>query len=188
MNRQTIHPLLGVLLLAALTQSPAWAQADQDERRLETTSKAIEKEASAKGHEGQVQALARQFNVAPSLVEDLRKKTGWGGVTIQLAMAQHLTQSDPLKYPSMAEALAKIEAFRTDKMGWGQIAKELGFKLGPVVSSAEQARHELSRDLRAERPQKMDRSDRPERVERAERPERPERPQRPERPERMHGK
>lgn len=180
MNKQIIYGLCGGLLLALLVSGPVQAQTDPDEGRLETTSKAIEKEGAAKG-QGQIQLLAKQFNVAPSLVEDLRKKTGWGGVTIQLAMAQHLAQSDPVKYPSLPDALTKIEALRAEKMGWGKIAKDLGFKLGPVVSAAEQTRHELVRDLRAERPQKMDKVERPEKVEKPERAERPERPQRPER-------
>ena len=181
MKKPIMYGLCGGLLLAVLSSGPVRAQADPDEGRLETASKAIEKEAEAKGHQGQVQLLAKQFNVAPSLVEDLRKKTGWGGVTIQLAMAQHLAQSDPTKYPSLPDALTKIESLRDEKMGWGKIAKDLGFKLGPVVSAAQQTRHELIRDLRAERPQKMEKVDRPEKIDRPERAERPERPQRPER-------
>jgi hypothetical protein len=180
-KKQIIYGLCGGLLLAVLVSGPVRAQADPDEGRLETTSKAIEKEATAKGQQGQVQLLAKQFNVAPSLVEDMRKKTGWGGVTIQLAMAQHLAQSDPIKYPSLTDALTKIESLRAEKTGWGKIARDLGFKLGPVVSAAEQTRHELIRDLRAERPQKVDKAERPEKVDKPERAERPERPQRPER-------
>jgi hypothetical protein len=180
MTKQIIQGLCGGLLLALLISGPVQAQTDPDEGRLETTAKALDKEGAAKG-QGQIQSLANQFNVAPGLVEDLRKKTGWGGVTIQLAMAQHLSQSDPVQYPSLPDALTKIEALRAEKMGWGKIAKDLGFKLGPVVSAAEQTRHELVRDLRVERPQKMDRAERPEKVERPERAERPERPQRPER-------
>ena len=181
MTKQHIYGVCGSLLLALLISGPVQAQTDPDEGRLETTAKALEKEGAAKGHQGQIQLLANQFNVAPGLVEDLRKKTGWGGVTIQLAMAQHLSQSDPVKYPSLPDALTKIEALRAEKMGWGKIAKDLGFKLGPVVSAAEQTRHEMVRDLRAERPQKIDKADKPEKVDKPERAERPERPQRPER-------
>jgi hypothetical protein len=179
-KKQIICGMCGGLLLALLASGPVQAQADPDEGRLDATEKALEKEGAAKG-QGQTQLLAKQFNVAPSLVDDLRKKTGWGGVTIQLAMAQHLAQSDPVKYPSLPDALTKIEELRAEKMGWGKIGKELGFKLGPVVSAAEQTRHELARDLRAERPQKIDKADRPDKVDKPERAERPERPQRPER-------
>jgi hypothetical protein len=182
MTKQIIYGVCSGLLLVGLISGPARAQTDPDEGRLETSSKAIDKEGAAKGQQAQVQLLAKQFNVAPGLVEDLRKKTGWGGVTIQLAMAQHLAQSDPVKYPSLPDALTKIEALRDEKTGWGKIAKDLGFKLGPVVSAAEQTRHEMVRDLRAERPQKMDKAEKAEKVDKPERAERPDRPQRPERP------
>jgi hypothetical protein len=93
-------------------------------------------------------------------------------------MSQHLSKTDPTTYPTLQSALAKIEAMRAEKMGYGNIAKELGFKLGPVVSDAKHLRNELVRQLHAERPQEA------EKLEKAERPERPERPQRPEKPER----
>lgn len=186
--KKHIFPVLSSLVLLLLAGAPAWGQADSDEARLENAAKAIEKDGSSKGHQERVQLLAKQFNVESSLVEDLRKKTGWGGATIQLAMAQHLAQSDPTTYPSLSDALTKIQTLREEKAGWGKIAKDLGFKLGPVVSAAQEARHELARDLRGERLQRTDRDGRPEKLDKPERPERPDRPQRPERPERAHVK
>ncbi len=96
-------------------------------------------------------------------------------------MAQHLTQTHPKPFPTRTDALQKLDTLRAEKEGWGRIAKDMGFKLGPVVSAAEHTRIELIRDLQAaERPAKM------EKVERVDRPDRPQRPERPERVERPH--
>ena len=88
-----------------------------------------------------------------------------------------------------------VLAMRADGMGWGQIAKELGFNLGTLVSAsngngksqatARTAKAEkVEKAAKADRPERVAKVDRPARPERIERPERPERPQRPDKPER----
>jgi multidrug efflux pump subunit AcrA (membrane-fusion protein) len=182
--RKTLFAIASIgFLFTLLTTAQVSAQAD--EATIEATAKAIDKDTANKGQSAKVDALARQFRLSPIEIQDLRaKKQGWGEVTIQLAMAQHLSQSNPTTYPTIQSALAKVEALRAEKMGYGNIAKELGFKLGPVVSDAKHVRNELVRDLRGERPQKAEKMERAERADRPTRPERPERPVRPEKPER----
>jgi hypothetical protein len=198
--KMKLFPIAGVLLfplwaigalmlvLPLLLSTPAWAQST-DEATLEATAKAIDKDTANKGQARHVETLARQFQLSPDEIQDLRaKKQGWGEITTQLAMAQHLSTTDPTTYPTLQSALAKIESLRAEKMGYGKIAKELGFKLGPVVSDATHVRNELARDLRAARvlkAEKIEKMDRADRTERPARPERPERPQRPEKPERL---
>jgi hypothetical protein len=109
--------------------------------------------------------LAGQFNVTPEAIQDLRaNKRGWGETTIELAMAQHLMQTDANTYPTMAAALNRIETLRSQKMGWGKIANYFGFKLGPVVSTAQHVRNELRRESRPEKPnfRKAENSGKPE--------------------------
>ena len=127
--------VLGGLFLVMALGVPVWARADADETQLETVKKEIDSSTTAPATGDKVQTLSTQFNVEPGVVENLRaKKQGWGETTIELAMAQHLTQTDAKTYPTMAEALNKIETLRSQKMGWGKIANSLGFKLGPVVA------------------------------------------------------
>ena len=160
-----VSSLLGIVLLIGLPPATTLAQTDVDQSRVEAVAKST-----------QVQVLSKEFNVTPKTVEDLRAKQGWGGVTIELAMAQHLTQTDPKTYPTMTAALQKLDTLRAEKEGWGKISKDLGFKLGPVVSAAEHTRQELTRDIQvAERPQKSEKVDRPDRPQRPERVERPHR-------------
>jgi len=177
----SVPSLLGILVFIGLPTATAFAQADPDRSRVEAVAKNIDKDMASKASNTQVQVLSKEFNVTPRTVEDLRAKQGWGGVTIELAMAQHLTQTDPKTYPTMTAALQKLDTLRAEKEGWGKIAKDLGFKLGPVVTAAEHTRIELTRDHQvAERPTKI------EKVERIDRPDRPQRPERPEPMERPH--
>ncbi len=172
--------LIVPLTLMALSGSPAWAAADPNETRLNTAQQRIDRQ----GTPPNSQALATEFGVPTATVDRLRaKKQGWGETTIELAMAQQLTKTNPTAYPTMDAALAKIEGMRDQKQGWGKIARDLGFKLGPVVSSVQRARHEASPAKPTETKAQPERGmgyGRPEgRPERPERPERSERPGRP---------
>ncbi len=183
----TMAILGGTILLFSLS-SPLWARVDADEVQLDTVRKDIDRDLTAKGEAEKVQSLARQFNISPDVVQGLRaSKQGWGSVSIELAMAQEFSKTDPNTYPKLTDALQHIESLRTQKMGWGRIAKELGFKLGPVISAAQHVRNELRKDSRpvkstapkVEKPEKTavraEKSVRPERISRPERPTRPER-------------
>jgi hypothetical protein len=175
---------------------PIWARANSDEAQLESIRKDIDHGASASASTNKIQTLSSQFNVDPSVVEKLHATNhGWGETTIELAMAQRLKQTDAKNYPTMAEALNKIETLRSQKMGWGKIANSLGFKLGPVVSAASHTRNELRKESRAEKSTGSQKSEKSEKVGRSTmaettgRPEfvgHPDHPARPERTERVH--
>ncbi len=193
MKGQLVTATLGGLILMLSLGFPVWARSNTDEARLETVKQEIDQTAATTPQDTKIQALASQYNVAPGVVQDLHdKKQGWGGISIELAMAQRLTQTDPNAYPSMADALNKIETLRGQKMGWGKIAKSLGFKLGPVVSSAMHTRNELRRESQAQGASHAPKTQKTVGAEKTGRPEvmgRPEhlgRPERPVRPEQVH--
>jgi hypothetical protein len=188
--------LLGSLFLVMALGVPVWARANSDETQLETIKKEIDHGTTSSASSEKVKSLSSQFNVDPSIVEQLRAKNqGWGETTIELAMAQRLTQTDAKTYPTMTDALNKVETLRSQKMGWGKIANSLGFKLGPVVSAASHTRNELRKEsrlekssdsLKSEKSEKTDRSAKTEKIERSDSAGRPERVARPERAERAH--
>ena len=176
--------LLGGLILITAAGFPAWARTVADEAQLETVGKDIDESAAASAQTNKIQTLSKQFNVDPSVVENLRaKKQGWGETTIELAMAQRLMQTDVTTYPTMVDALNKIAALRGDKLGWGKIAKDLGIKLGPVVNDAMRTRNELRKEVRMDKPLRAGTSGKAEKVEWAGRPARGGRLERPARPE-----
>ncbi len=93
------------------------------------------------------------------------QKQDWGEIAIQLIMAQHLSQTNPMTYPTTIDSLNKIGALRSEKMGWVKIAKEVGVNLGPVVSAVERTQMDLAEHVERQEP-----TQRPERPERLERP------------------
>ena len=149
---------------------------------------------------------------------------GWGEVNITLSLAQALldagdatdlqsaltgtttTVTNPDGTTTTATT-GGVLAMRADGMGWGQIAKELGFNLGSLVSAgnrnakatdaatAKAERADKARSDKAEhatgkpdRVAKVERPTRPEKSTRPAKPERPERPERPVKPERGGGR
>lgn len=135
---------------------------------------------------------------------------GWGEVNITLSLAQALVDSGAAADLETALTGATttvtnpdgtttttttdgVLAMRADGMGWGAIAKELGFNLGSLISAgnrnanatgAAAAKTERAA-AKAERvtgkPERVAKVDRPERPAKIDRPERPERPAKPER-------
>jgi hypothetical protein len=78
-----------------------------------------------------------------------------------------------------------VLALRADGMGWGQIAKQLGFNLGELVSASNgHAKSQVAAahaDKHVAKPDRVAKVERPQRPERIARPDKPERPQKPER-------
>jgi len=158
-------------------------------------------------------------------VENDSGPMGYGEINIALGMAEKMVDSGDAEGwqdalygtadttgtdGTVTEGTAGILEMRADGMGWGKIAKELGFKLGSVVGKAPTRESEDDGDgtttattttakaaahgrndrsakadtARTDRAAKPERATKPERVAKVDRPERVERPSRPERPER----
>ncbi|SDK21021.1 hypothetical protein [Microbulbifer yueqingensis] len=141
---------------------------------------------------------------------------GYGNVTITLALAEQLAMASAAEAlegetgMTADDAINEVLYMRVEEgMGWGQIAKEMGFNLGEIMSGIHSNRPETAgaakadkmtgKDMRAEKSMKpetagpkvdkaervkMERPERPVKPMKAERPEKPERPAKPERPER----
>ena len=190
------------LVVSASTGHGVLAQTTSttEEATLRTTQQALDTESSGRSTRSHTEALARQFKVEPQVVENLRTaKQGWGEIGVRLALAQELMKVDSKTYPTMTEALARVGDLRAEGKGWGATAKELGFKLGPVVIEANRVRQELraearmagsdlhkpDKDLRKADDGRMQKSERAEQMSRPDLPERPQRPERVERPEKL---
>lgn len=195
-----------VLIVNALLGLEQEAALASEETELQSVKQQLDTETVARPSGKQAETLAKQFQVEVKTVEQLRSaKQGWGEISIRMALAQELVKTDLKTYPTMTEALRKVGDLRAQGSGWGVIAKDLGFKLGPVVSEMRHVRNEMRAEMRnadpdrsskvskqemgherlkIEREHKGDRMDRVERIERPERMEKPERPERPDRPDR----
>jgi hypothetical protein len=154
-----------------------------DDVKLRVTQQELDEDAAGRTQKAHAEALAKQFKVEPSVVENLRtSKQGWGEIAIRLGLAQELMKTDSKTYPTMAEAVQKIGDLRTQKMGWGAIAKDLGLTLGPVVIEVQRVRQEMRAEAKKAATEGVvtpGRALEQSQTERASQPNRPEKAQRP---------
>ena len=157
------------------------------------------------------QRLVKDFGVTEAQVKDLRSKgLSFGEIAIALSLAKEepggVTDANIQKVLSLRQT--------TPPTGWGKVAKQLGVKLGPAVSSVERLAKESRGDLKkseeksetkaeekaekkaekadkgekAEKAEHVEKAERAEKAERPDRPEKAERPERPEKPEAAQGR
>ena len=107
------------------------------------------------------------------------KGLGYGEISILLALTAKQEGTSP---KSVNEILAMRQ---TDKMGWGNVAKALGYKsLGSVNQSVKATEASVEKVSQTNKPEKANKPDKPEKVEKVEKPERirVEKPERVEKP------
>jgi hypothetical protein len=199
MQRVSRRPIrLATLALATLLiATPAAAQQVDvtGEKELTAHGQKID-EASASGDSkhvtekivGQWKGTPFRFDAAASTSRELtaadvqtlrQRKLGYGEISILLALAAKQDGTSP---KSVNEILAMRQ---TDKMGWGNIAKALGYKsLGSVNQSVKATEAGVEKVSQTNKPEKANKPDKPEKVEKVEKPERirVEKPERVEKP------
>lgn len=143
-----LFPIIVALLLVGLSiAGPVRAQPERDEARLRAEQQEIDRGAAAGPARFKAEVMARRFHVPVGVVEDLRnRRQGWGEIATRLATAQYLSQTNGKTYATISVALQRVEVLRGEGEGWGAIARELRFKLGPVLSAVRR----VKRDLRQE--------------------------------------
>jgi hypothetical protein len=170
-----------VLPLATPAADPTDTQ--KHERQLLADAKQIDAGATRAsstpdGQRRVTERIAREFNVQPAVVTDLRGRLGgYGQATIALALSQELMKRDGL---NQQDALNKITTLRQAGKGWGVIAHEQGLKLGQVMSGVKRA--EKATEQVAGKPEKVAKAERPDKPEKPQKPEKPEKPSKPEKP------
>ncbi len=197
MSRHRCH--VSFALLGAIALLVAGAASAQERRpidpgeqkhleRLQAEARELDAEAAGatatpEGQRRVTQALAKQFKVPESVVTDLRNpKPGYGGVAITLALSDELMKRD--KSLTRQQAIDSIVARHQAGQGWGVIARDLGLKLGHVVSEVKKTEKHVAdvSHARSEKAEKAEKGDRAAKVEKAEKPEKFEKPERPEKP------
>lgn len=137
---------------------------------------------SPDGRQRVSETIARRFNVPEKVVNDLRaRRMGYGEVAITLALSQQLMK----RGMTQQQALDRVIGLRTSGRGWGVVARDLGLKLGDVVSDVKKtdrqlAKLDVGKPAGAEKPDTLAKVEKPGKPEKVEKPERPARPEKPE--------
>lgn len=144
-----------------------------EQKRLDTDSARV-MAATPDGRRRVTETIAKQFGVPDKVVDDLRaRKMGYGEVSIALALSQQLMK----KGLSQQQAIDKIVGMRKSGMGWGVVARDLGLKLGGVISDVKKADKQLAKLDTVKRSEKL------EKVAKDEKPSKPEKMEGPTKPE-----
>ena len=112
--------VVGVTVLCAGVAFGQLLPPASDDVKLRITQQEFDEDAAGRAQKAHAEALAKQFQVEPQAVENLRTlKQGWGEIAIRMGLAQELVKTDPKTYPSMTEALQKVGDLRAqkDKLG-----------------------------------------------------------------------
>ncbi len=134
--KRNLYSIVSLFIVSLVVAGAAWAAGTTDETTINKDSAGINSTAnSTHGATVVSQRLEKEFNVTAEQIQGLRQKgMGYGEIAIVCSLAGKLPGG-------VTDAnIAKITAMRQGPpvMGWGEIAKKLGTKLGPVVSQVSQ--------------------------------------------------
>src|SRR3989338_1660341 len=145
-NKEMIMMVSGLMLCAGMLVLAEEKSAD--EKKLDTATVEMDKEAAMPAcQEAFREKIKADFGVDDATVQGLLdQKMGYGEVTIALGLARQLPGG-------VTEAnIQKITALRQvpPVMGWGRISRDLGLKLGPVISNVRKVSAEVRKQQKAE--------------------------------------
>jgi len=138
---------LGILcVLSLLSVGAAAADVSKDERNLEREAKRLnDTAAKPNGEKAVVKRLTAEFKATNRQVQDLRgRNLSYGEAAIVLSLAQTMPGS------ATDANVQRVLALRQGPpiIGWGQVAQQLGTKLGKTVSQVRKAANNANRDIK----------------------------------------
>jgi len=140
--------IISTLVLSLAMLGAAWATETNEEKELQKEAKAIH--ATAENTQGAMVVttkLEKEFNVTDAQVKGLRdKKMGYGEISIVLSLAQKMPGG--VTDANIQQVMTLRQGPPTQ--GWGEVAKKLGTRLGPVVSQVKNVNRESHRETKRE--------------------------------------
>lgn len=146
--KRSKYMIMSVLALSLTMQSAVWAAESKEETNLQKEAVAINTTArDPQGEKAVTRRLEKDFNVTGTQIQGMRDtKMGYGEIAIVLSLSR--------KMPGGATD-ANIQQVTTMRqgppaMGWGEVAKKVGTKLGPAVSQVRNVHREVNREMKHE--------------------------------------
>ncbi len=145
MKRSLLILIVGVIAALAGTGT-AWADLSKAEKNLERESKRLnDTAAKPDGEKAVLRKIEAEFKVSDAQVQALRdRKLGYGEIAVVLSLAQ--------KMPGgvIEVNVQKVLSMRQGPpvAGWGQVARQLGIKLGATVSQVKKMNNDSNREIK----------------------------------------
>jgi len=143
--KRSLYILISVFVLLLTMLGAVWAAESQDEKELRKEAAAINTTAgNAQGEKVVIQRLEKDFNVSNDRIQGLRdQKLGYGEIAITLSLCQKMPGG--ITDANIQQVMTMRQGPLT--MGWGEIAKKFGTKLGPAISQVKNVNRETNREM-----------------------------------------
>ena len=146
MKKRSRYIIVSALVLTLTMLGAAWAAETKEERNLQKESTEINATAGTeKGAAVVTQRLEKEFGATDTQIKALRdQKLGYGEIAIVFSLAQKMTGG--ITDANIQSVMTLREG--PPVMGWGEIAKKLGFKLGPTISQVKSVNKSTEREMK----------------------------------------
>lgn len=145
MKRAFFILIFGVIAALAVTGT-AWADLTKAEKNLDREAKRLDATAAKPdGEKAVLKEFDAVFKVSNAQVQALRdRKLGYGEIAIVLSLTKKMpggvTEDNMQKVLSMRQG--------PPVAGWGQVARQLGAKLGATVSQVKKMSNDANREIK----------------------------------------
>lgn len=150
MKRAYLMFIVGIIIALAVAGT-AWAELSKAEKNLERESKRLnDTAAKPDGEQAVLKRIRAEFKVENAQIQVLReRKLGYGEIASALSLAQKMpggaTEANVQKVLSMRQGPPVV--------GWGQVARQLGTKLGATVSQVKKMNNDANREIKKDHAQ-----------------------------------
>lgn len=145
MKRSILILIAGVLAALAVAGT-AWADLSKAEKNLDRESKRLDATAAKPdGEKAVLKQIEAEFKVSDAQVQAFRdRKLGYGEIAVVLSLAKRMpggvTEGNAQKVLSIRQG--------PPVAGWGQVAHQLGAKLGATVSQVKKINNDSNREIK----------------------------------------
>ena len=143
--RSLLILIIGVIAALAVTGT-AWADISKAEKNLERESKRLnDTAAKPDGEKAVLKRIKAEFKIEDAQIQSLRdRKLGYGEIATALSLAQKMPggviEGNVQKVLSMRQGPPIV--------GWGQVARQLGTKLGATVTQVKKMCNDSNREIK----------------------------------------
>jgi hypothetical protein len=144
--KRSLYLIISVFVLLLTMLGAVWAAESQEEKELRKEAAAINTTAGgAQGEKVVTQRLEKEFKVTEMQIQGMREqKLGYGEIAITLSLCKKMPGG--ITDANIHQVMTMRQGPPT--MGWGNIAKKLGTKLGPAISQVKNVNRETNKEMK----------------------------------------